>query len=188
MGDGLLFQTPALTEPMEITGPIAAKLWMSSGTADLDVFLVLRVFAPDGSEVTFQGSNDPRTPIGLGWLRASHRKLDRARSLPYRPWHTHDEIQPIAPDTPTELDVEIWPTCIVIPAGYRLALAVRGCDYKHPGPPISIPGVKYTLTGVGPFLHHDPADRPASVFGGRNTLHVEADREPYVLLPVIPAK
>ena len=187
-GDGLLFQTPPLAEPMEITGPIAVKLWMSSATTDLDVFLVLRVFAPDGKEVVFQGSNDPRTPIGLGWLRASHRKLDPARSLPYRPWHTHDEVQPLQPDVPTELDVEIWPTCIVVPAGYRVALAVRGCDYKYPGPPISIPGVKYTLTGVGPFLHENPADRPKAIFGGSNTLHAEAGRQPYVLLPIIPAK
>jgi uncharacterized protein len=87
---------------------------------------------------------------------------------------------------PVELDVEIWPTCIVIPAGYRLALAVRGRDYECPGPPIVIPGLKYTLTGVGPFLHDHPADRPAQVFGGRNTIHFQPERQPYLLLPVIP--
>jgi predicted acyl esterase len=171
---------------MEITGPVAAKLFLSSDTTDADVFLVLRVFAPDGSEVTFHGANDPRTPVGLGWLRASHRKLDAALSLPYRPWHTHDEVQPLKPDVAVELDVEIWPTCIVIPAGYRLALAVRGRDYRYPGEPLVIPGLKYTLTGVGPFLHDHPQDRPKEVFGGRNTLHFEPGKQPYVLLPVIP--
>ena len=84
-----------LQESMEITGPAAAKLWLSSDTADADVFLALRVFSPEGAEVTFQGSNDPRVPVGLGWLRASHRKLDPQKSLPYRPWHTHDEFQDI---------------------------------------------------------------------------------------------
>lgn len=184
-GDGLLFQT-TLQEPMEVTGPVAAKLFLSSDTTDADVFLVLRVFAPDGSELTFHGSNDPRTPVGLGWLRASHRKLDPARSLPYRPWHTHDEVRPLEPGVPVELDIEIWPTCIVIPAGYRLALAVRGRDYEYPGEPLVIPGLKYTLTGVGPFLHDHPEDRPRAVFGGRNTLHFEPGKQPYVLLPVIP--
>jgi predicted acyl esterase len=184
-GDGLLFQT-TLKAPMEITGPAAAKLWLSSATNDADVFLVLRVFSPDGDEVTFHGSNDPRTPIGFGWLRASHRKLDPGKSLPYRPWHTHDEIQYLEEGKPVALDVEIWPTCIVIPAGYRLALAVRGSDYVHPGPPISIPGLKYTLTGVGPFLHDHPQDRPHKVFGGRNALHFEPGKQPHVLLPVIP--
>jgi predicted acyl esterase len=184
-GDGLLFQT-TLERPMEITGPAAAKLFLSSATRDADVFLVLRVFAPDGTEVTFHGSNDPRTPVGLGWLRASQRKLDPAKSLPYRPWHTHDEVQPLEPGVPVELDVEIWPTCIVIPAGYRLALAVRGKDYEYPGAPLVIPGLKYTLTGVGPFLHDHPQDRRAEIFGGRNTLHFQKGRQPYVLLPVIP--
>src|SRR6476659_1280455 len=126
-GEGLLFEL-TLPESMEITGPAAAKLWLSSDTADADVFLALRLFSPDGAEVTFHGSNDPRTPVALGWLRASHRKLDPQKSLPYRPWHTHDEIQKLVPGEAVELDIEIWPTCIVIPAGYCLALAVRGKD------------------------------------------------------------
>ncbi|MBC7778603.1 MAG: CocE/NonD family hydrolase [Proteobacteria bacterium] len=183
--DGLLFRTPPLPEPMEITGPVAARLTLSSDTEDADVFLVLRVFAPDGTEVSFQGSNDPRTPVGLGWLRASQRKLDPTRSLPYRPWHTHDEVEPLQPGVAVDLDVEIWPTCIVVPQGFRIGLAVRGKDYAYPGPPLSIPGVHYTLTGVGPFLHDHPEDRPIAVFGGRNTLHFEPGRQPYVLLPVI---
>ena len=68
-----------MTEEIEITGPVAAKLFVSSDTTDADLFLVLRVFDPHGKEVTFIGSNDPRTPVGLGWLRASHRKLDPKR-------------------------------------------------------------------------------------------------------------
>ncbi len=76
LGNGMNFLTPPLTEPLEITGPLAAKLFLSSSTTDADVFLVLRVFDDKGKEVTFIGSNDPRTPIANGWLRASHRKLD----------------------------------------------------------------------------------------------------------------
>jgi predicted acyl esterase len=165
---------------------VAAKLFLSSDTSDADVFLALRVLAPDGSEVTFHGSNDPRTPVGLGWLRASHRKLDPKKSLPYRPWHTHDELQKLTLGEAVELDIEIWPTCIVIPAGYRLCLAVRGKDYEYPGAPLEIPGLKYSLTGVGPFRHDDPLERPKEIFGGTNTLHFEPGRQPYLLLPVIP--
>jgi uncharacterized protein len=184
-GDGLLFSATFKAD-LEITGPISAKLWLSSDTEDADVFLVLRVFAPEGEEVTFHGANDPRTPVGLGWLRASHRKLDPKKSLPYRPWHTHDEVQKLTPGKEVELDVEIWPTCIVVPAGHRLALQVRGRDYQHAGPPIVIPGLKYTLTGVGPFRHDEPKDRPPEIFGGKNTLHFAPGKQPYVLLPVIP--
>ena len=184
-GEGLLFEL-TLQESIELTGPVAAKLFLSSQRTDADVFLALRVFAPDGSEVTFRGSNDPRTPVGLGWLRASHRKLDPQKSLPYRPWHAHDEIQKLVPGEAVELDIEIWPTCIVIPAGHRLALAVRGKDYAHPGAPLFVPGIGYPQSGVGPFVHDDPRDRPAEIFGGTNTLHFEPGRQPYLLLPVIP--
>lgn len=188
MGDGVMFLTPPLPAETEITGPIAARLRLSSSTADADLFLVLRVFTPDGAEITFHGSNDPRTPIGLGWLRASHRKLDPARSLPYRPYHSHDEKQPLTPGEPVDLDVEIWPTCIVVPAGYRIGLSVRGKDYRYPGPPLVNPLFKYSLTGVGPFLHEDPVDRPAELFAGTTTLHFDAGAEPYLLLPVIPSR
>ena len=92
------------------------------------------------------------------------------------------------PGEPVELDVEIWPSCIVIPPGYRICLSVRGKDYEHEGPPLVISGVKYTLTGVGPFLHEHPQDRPPDVFGGTCTLHFARGKQPYLLLPVIPPK
>jgi hypothetical protein len=186
-GDGVTFLTPPLRQEMEITGPVAAKLFVSSDTADADVFVVLRVFDPAGKEVVFVGSNDPRTPVGLGWLRASHRKLDPAQSLPYRPWHTHDEEWPLTPGTPVELDIEIWPTCIVVPPGYRVGLTVRGKDYEYDGSDTALPHAAYPMKGVGPFTHTNPVDRPAEIFGGRNTLHFGPDKAPFVLLPVIPA-
>jgi len=186
LGDGLTFSTPPMREELEVTGPVAAKLWLSSETTDADVFLVLRVFDPAGKEVTFVGSNDPRTPVGIGWLRASHRKLDPRRSLPYRPWHAHDEIQPLQPGQPVELDVEIWPTCIVVPVGYRLALTVRGKDYEYDGSDAGIANAPYPMKGVGPFTHADPRDRPPEIFGKRYTLHFAAGKMPCVLLPVIP--
>jgi uncharacterized protein len=185
-GDGLTFRTPPLTKSLEITGPVAAKLWVSSQTTDADLFLVLRLFDPAGQEVTFIGSNDPRTPVALGWLRASQRKLDPKKSLPYRPWHTHDEEWPLKTGEPVELDVEIWPTSIVVPPGCRLALTVRGKDYEVDGRDAALPNAPYPMKGVGPFLHIDPDDRPAAVFACRNALHFAANRQPYLLLPIIP--
>jgi uncharacterized protein len=185
-GDGLTFRMPPLTENLEITGPVAAKLFVSSQTTDADIFLALRLFDPDGKEITFIGSNDPRVPVGLGWLRASQRKLDAQKSPPYRPWHTHDEEWPLTPATPVELDIEIWPTSIVVPPGYRLALTVRGKDYEVDGSDIALANAPYPMKGVGPFLHVDPDDRPPEIFATRNTLHFSAGKQPYVLLPVIP--
>ncbi len=187
LGEGIDFFGARLEQSLEITGPVAAKIYLSSSTTDADLFLVLRVFDSEDNEVTFIGSNDPRTPIGIGWLRASHRKLDASRTLPYRPYHTHDEAWPLEPGREVELDVEIWPTCIVVPPGYRICLSIRGKDYEYHGPPLVLDGVKYSLTGVGPFLHDHPQDRPTEIFGGTNTLHFSPGKQPFVLLPIIPS-
>jgi predicted acyl esterase len=186
MSEGVTFLSEPLEQETEMTGPIAAKLWVSSASEDADLFLVVRAFTPDLKEVTFQGALDPHTPIAQGWLRCSHRKLDAKLTLPYRPYHAHDEEQKLTPGEVYEVDVEVWSTCIVLPKGYRLALSVRGTDYVYPGEPG--PGVE-TLgkvwTGVGPFTHDDPRDRPPAVFGCDITLHAGPDRQAYVLLPII---
>ncbi|HET7597684.1 MAG TPA: CocE/NonD family hydrolase [Burkholderiales bacterium] len=187
LSDGVTFLTAPLETTTEITGPIAAKLWVSSRSEDADLFLIVRAFSPDLKEVTFMGALDPHTPLAQGWLRASHRKLDSQRSLPYRPYHSHDQIQPLVPGQVYELDIEVWPTCIVLPGGYRIGLTVRGRDYEYPGG--AAPGLgnlNAVFTGVGPFRHDDPRDRPTRVFGADVTLHMGPARQACVLLPVIP--
>jgi predicted acyl esterase len=188
LGEGVTFSTPPLERPTEITGPIALKLWVSSATADADIFAVLRVFDPSGKEVVFQGALDPHTPVAQGWLRASQRKLDPKLTLPYRPYHTHDEKQPLKPGEAYELDVEIWPTCIVVPKGYRIALTIRGKDYEWEGEAATLSNMKNPMRGCGPFVHDDETDRPPAVFGGKVTLHMGPRRPAHVLLPVIPPK
>ncbi len=189
LSDGVTFLTAPMEKETEITGPIAAKLWISSKSPDADFFLVVRVFSPDLKEITFMGALDPHTPIAQGWLRASHRKLDQKLSLPYRPYHTHDEIQPLKPGEVYELDIEVWPTSIVVPKGHRVALSVRGRDYEWGGGAGQGLGtLGKVFTGVGPFQHNDGRDRPPMVFGADVTLHTGKDRQAYLLLPVIPAK
>ncbi|WP_246669395.1 MULTISPECIES: CocE/NonD family hydrolase [unclassified Bradyrhizobium] len=187
MGEGLTFKTAPFETETEITGPVASRLLVSSKTVDADVFLVLRLFDADDREVTFFGAVEPHAPIGQGWLRASHRKLDQAKTTPYRPYHSHDELQPLIPDVPVRLDVEIWPTCIVVPKGYRIGLTVLGRDYEWDGAATFLSTAKNMLKGSGPFLHDDPEDRPSDIFGGINTLHFDPGNPPFVLLPVIPS-
>ena len=189
LGDGLTFLSPPLERATEITGPLATRLSVSSTTSDADLFLVFRVFTPDLREVTFMGAIDPHTPIAQGWLRASHRKLDPKLATEYRPYHTHDEVQPLTPGEPVAIDIELWPTSIVVPAGHRIALSVRGRDYEwQASTGARLSNFKNELRGCGPFLHNDPRDRPAAVFGGRTTLHIGPDRPAYVLVPIIPPK
>ena len=189
LGDGVTFWMPTLEEEMEITGPMASKLFVSSSTEDADLFLILRVFDPTGDELTFMGSTDPNTPIANGWLRASHRALDPEKSLPYRPYHPHDKEEKLTPGEVYECDVEIVSSCIVVPAGWRVALTVRGKDYEYEGE-LSEFAKKfhYGTRGTGGMTHNDPDNRPKEIFGGRVTLHTGGGRDAYLLLPIIPPK
>jgi predicted acyl esterase len=189
MGEGVTFLGAPLERETEITGPSAIKLFVSSSTSDADIFVVLRAFGPDLREVVFQGAIDPHTPIGQGWLRASHRKLDRRLSTPSRPYHTHDRHQPLKRGEVVELDIEIWPTCIVLPEGYRVGVTIRGKDYEYPGDSGGrLSNFKNELKGCGPFLHDDLSDRPPEVFAGITTLHFGKRHQPFLLLPIVPPK
>ena len=189
LGDGVTLRMPPLERETEITGPMAAKLFISSTTTDADLFLIVRVFDPQGKELAFMGSTDPNTPIANGWLRASHRRLDPQRSRPYRPYHPHDRAEPLVPGEIYECDVEIVTSCIVVPAGWQVALTVRGKDYEYDGE-LSEFGKKfhYGTRGTGGMTHADPDDRPAAKFGGRVTLHAGGGRDSYLLLPIIPPR
>jgi predicted acyl esterase len=188
-GPGVTFWMPPAAEEMEITGPIAAKLFVSSSTEDADLFLIVRLFDPGGREVTFMGSTDPNTPIANGWLRASHRRLDPRRSLPYQPYHPHDRVELLTPGEVYECDVEILPTCIVVPAGWRLALTVRGRDYEYDGPLGEFARTfHYATRGTGGMTHADPDNRPPAVFDNTVTLHAGGGRDAYLLLPVVPSE
>ena len=97
-------------------------------------------------------------------------------------------MQPLVPGEVYELDIEIWPTCIVAPAGYRLALTIRGKDYEYPGDLSGVPGaIGQPAKGVGPFRHEDASDRPDATFDNDVTLHFERERWPYLLLPLVPS-
>lgn len=181
LGPGIELSTAALTEQTEFTGPMVAVLWVASSTEDMDIFATLRAFGPDGKEVLFRGATDPAVPIAQGWLRVSHRATDPDRSIPGRPWRLHQRREPMEPGTPYRVEVEIWPTSIVLPPGYRLALRIDARDFERenePGP----------RKGSGPFLHTNPADRDPAIFGGRNTILAGGKYDAHLLLPLIPEK
>lgn len=181
LGDGITLHSAPFEADVEFTGPIAAKLFVSTTGSDMDLFITLRLLDPDGSEVTFVGANDPRAPISQGWLRVSHRRTDPARSQPFKPYHTHDERRQVNPGEVYEVEVEIWPTSIVAPAGYRLAVTLGGKDFERAD-------AEGLMKGSGIFLHNDAADRPTEVFGGAHSVHTGGGTASYLLMPLIPTR
>jgi uncharacterized protein len=180
-GEGVTFRSRPFERDMEFTGPVAAKLFVSTTTSDIDLFLTLRVFGPKGDEVTFVGANDPKAPVSQGWLRLSQRKIDPERSHPHKPYHPHDGRLPVEPGRTYVADVEIWPTSIVVPAGYILALTIGGKDFERPG-------TQGIMKGSGLFLHDDPVDRPVEMFGGEGAIHTGGQTLSYLLMPLVPER
>jgi uncharacterized protein len=178
IGEGVTFATAPLERGLEFAGPIKAKLFVSSSTDDMDIFATLRAFDPKGNEATFLSAVEPRAPVSQGWLRVSQRKLDAKRSSEWQPWHAHDETQKLKPGETYEVDVEIWPASLALPAGFRLALTLQGKDFERPGE-------TGAQKGSGWFLHDDPRDRPPGTFGGTHGIRTGHGRESYLLLPVI---
>lgn len=181
LGSGVTLRSAPFAHDTEFTGPVAAKLYVSTTTADMDLFLTLRLFDPDDKEVTFIGANDPMAPVSQGWLRVSHRKIDLERSRPEKPYHPHDERLPVVAGDVYEVDVEIWPTSIVVPAGYQLALTIAGKDFERGE-------AQGLMKGSGIFLHNDPADRPAAIFDGINSLRSGGNHASYLLMPKISSR
>ncbi|KAH0592484.1 hypothetical protein MHUMG1_09755 [Metarhizium humberi] len=108
---------------------------------DMDVFVSLR--KADASGKVLRNMNIPLKDLGMteeevplvnplvyvgpsGILRASHRKIDVARSTPHWPFHPHDEKELPKTGQIVKLEIGIWPTGIVFEAGEKLMLRVAG--------------------------------------------------------------
>jgi predicted acyl esterase len=182
-GEGLSFRTEPLKRDMVFAGPLKLRLWVSSTTPDADLFITVRAFDPQGKEVTFLSSMEPKSFVSQGWLRVSHRKTDPKRSTEYLPVHTHDEEQMLKSGEVVQVDIPVWPASLELPAGHRLELIVSGKDCERPVDPAAPKGA---TRGSGLYTHRDPADRPAARFAGTYTLHSGEGRENYLLVPVIP--
>ena len=104
----------------------------------MDICATLLNIGPDGKDVWEAGQQGwDEVPVAKGWLRASHRKLDPEKSLPYRPYHVRQERQWLSRDEVVECQVEIWPTSIVFKKGHRIRLDIQPRDgagssvYRH---------------------------------------------------------
>jgi uncharacterized protein len=164
-GMGISLQTTKLSVDTEITGPIAAVLWVSSSTEDMDLFLTLRNIDPDGNDVMETGQQGLPVPVAKGWLRVSHRELDPELSLPYRPYHRHQRRLFLTPGEIVKVEVEIWPTSMVFKKGHRIRLDVQPRD-----------GL-----GSSHYMHYH-----ADYNVGTNTVYAGGEMPSYLLLPVIP--
>lgn len=178
------FQTAPFDEENEFTGHVVAHLNLSATSLDelssppteLDVFLTVRHLDIHGKEIYYTGAAGDPVPVSKGWLRVSLRKTNE-QSPRNTPWHPHREYlsQDVAPIVAGEIyavDVEIWPTNVVMSPGDILIFEISSGDTQ----------------GAGIFEHNSPADRSPDKLQGLNHVHFGEGLENYLLMPVIPPK
>ena len=72
-------------------------------------------------------------PVALGWLRVSHRELDKDKSTPYQPYHKHEREIKLKPGEIVPVEIEIWPSSTLFERGEKLRVVVQGSDiYFYP--------------------------------------------------------
>jgi predicted acyl esterase len=123
--------------PTELTGHAVLHLsFEARGSTDADLFVALEKLDREGNKVGFGFyAFFDNGPVALGWLRASHRALDEARSTHFLPVHPHTHEELLTPGEIVPLDVEIWPSSTWFEAGETLRLIVQGRDIYHEGLP-----------------------------------------------------
>jgi uncharacterized protein len=124
----LTFTTAPLLQDLEIAGPIKLVLYASSTRSDMDFFVKLSEQMPQSAEDRAKDLNPASYWITKGWLRASHRALDPAKSSEMEPYHTHAAPEPIEPGKVYRFDIGIEPMAHRFKAGNRIRLELVNGD------------------------------------------------------------
>jgi len=172
--------TDPLPEDLLVVGPISLTLYASIDQDDTNWIVILKDVGPDVSVHTArQGerslpTNLPERELTRGWLKASRRATDPARSKPWRPWHylTADKILPVVPGEVYEYKIEILSTANMFKAGHRICLDITCLDL--------VEGVCQETTVE--YI-------PAHVCSSKTVLHKvyhNAQHPSHLLLPLIP--
>jgi len=157
----LTFTSAPLAADLEAIGPIVLKLYAASTAIDTQFVVKLTDQHPQDAAVHAAGEQPAFTPVSKGWLKASHREKDAARSTPQRPFYTHLNPQPLTPGEIYQFDIEVLPIAYVFKKGHRVRLELANGDspatdgvFNHPYHP--------SLMGTD-TIYHDGAHASALI-------------------------
>jgi len=104
--DVITYTTDVLTAPLEVTGTIQAAIWIQTDVTDTDISVKVTDVYPDGRSML----------ITEGVLRTRFRN------------GSYSSEQLLTPNTPTQIDLSLWPTSIVFNTGHRIRVAVTSSN------------------------------------------------------------
>ncbi|WP_370320783.1 CocE/NonD family hydrolase [Oricola sp.] len=167
-GEKLVFDH-TFEKATDLVGHMALSLDVSIEEGDdMDIFVAVQKLDVDGNIVPFAFyAQFDDGPVALGWLRVSHRELDKAESEPHRPVLAHRRALKLSPGEIVPVEIEIWPSGTHFDAGESLRLVIAGKDiYDYPKPSVYA-------------RHEDLRNR------GRQTLHMGGEKPARLLVPVV---
>lgn len=172
---GVSFHSPAFTEDVNFAGHFAATLGISSAATEMDVVATLWPVDEHGNVVPYDAKGEPEA-LAKGMLRASHRKLDPAKSLPFRPYHTHtqEDHAPLEPDEVVQVQIEMFPSAGRVCEGWHLRLDVTPSESQP-----DIAGYEAPKFRIFYGEEHDEVT---------NTVHVGGGLDNFFLCPMVPVK
>ncbi len=159
----LTFCSEPLQEDLEVTGPISLVVYASSTEKDADIYVRLVDQEADARQAS--GVPAKAKILTRGWLKASHREKDPARSKPGQPYYTHKHPTPIEPGKVYPYEIEVWPTANLFKKGHRIRLDLSNGD----SPAFDFGGHHYGIKV------------------GKDTIYHDKDHPSHLVLPVIPA-
>jgi hypothetical protein len=162
--------TYPVAEDLELTGPMAARLWVGvAGASDVHLFVGVEKWRGD-RWFGFEGAYGyGRDRVATGWQAVSLRALDPDASTDAEPVHTFIDPQPLRAGEVVPVDVALGPSATVFRAGDAIRLVVAG-RWLAPRNPV---------TGQFPAGYRRG---PAATC----TLHWGPDRPARLLVPRIP--
>lgn len=157
--DVLAFATAPLESPIEITGNVRVRLFVSTDAPDTDFTAKLVDIYPDGREMLI---------------------LDNIRRLKFR--HGYETREPLTPGEVGELEIDLWSTSLIVNAGHRIGVQVSSSNYPrfelNPNSGADFPTYK---------VNPDTGERTTvqeSLQVAKNTLHVGEATPSCLILPL----
>ncbi len=105
--DLLVFTTEPLSEPMEVTGNVTARIKVASDAPDTDLIVRLCDVYPDGRSFN----------ICEGALRLSLRE-----GWDHQVW--------LKPGEPVSIEIKLWPTSMIFNRGHRLGVHIASSSFR----------------------------------------------------------